>query len=107
MNGIKIKIDVTKIDKAALYKGNKGTYLDAVMWPTPDSQYGDDYRIVQDLGKEARDAGKKGAIIGNAKNMASSNGGGQRTVSPVGNRTPAPAPAPAPAAQEDEGTIPF
>ena len=97
MNGIKIKIDVTKIDKSALYKGAKGTYLDAVMWPTPDSQYGDDYRIVQDLGKEARDAGKKGAIIGNAKNMGS-NGGGQRTA--------APAPVAA-AAQEDEENIPF
>jgi hypothetical protein len=99
MNGIKIKIDVTKIDKAALYKGAKGTYLDAVMWPTQDSQYGDHYRIVQDLGKEARDAGKKGAIIGNAKNMAS-NGGGQRAA--------APAPVPvAAAAQEEDGTIPF
>jgi hypothetical protein len=98
MTPIKIKIDVTKIDKSALFKGAKGTYLDAVMWPTPDSQYGQDYRIVQDLGKEARDAGQKGAIIGNAKNMGTSNGGGQRAA--------APAPVAA-AAQEDDGNIPF
>jgi hypothetical protein len=102
MNGIKIKIDVSKIDKAALYKGAKGTYLDAVMWPTPDSQYGDDYRIVQDLGKEARDAGKKGAIIGNANNMASSNGGGQRAAAPAQTKTPEPAPE-----NEADGDLPF
>lgn len=63
---IKIKIDVTKIDKAALYKGTKGTYLDCAAWPskTP-GQYGDTHYIVQELSREARDAGEKGAIIGN------------------------------------------
>ena len=63
---IKIKIDVSKIDKAALYKGTKGTYLDCVAWPskTP-GQYGDTHYIVQELSREARDAGEKGAIIGN------------------------------------------
>lgn len=40
MRGIKIKIDVTKIDRAALFKGAKGTYLDAVMWPTPQACQG-------------------------------------------------------------------
>jgi hypothetical protein len=63
---IKIKIDVSKIDKAGLYKGTKGTYLDCVAWPskTP-GQYGDTHYIVQELSKEKRDAGDKGAIIGN------------------------------------------
>ena len=63
---IKIKIDVSKIDKSALYKGAKGTYLDCVAWPskTP-GQYGDTHYIVQELSREARDAGEKGAIIGN------------------------------------------
>jgi hypothetical protein len=63
---IKIKIDVSKIDKAALYKGTKGTYLDCVAWPskTP-GQYGDTHYVVQELSKEKRDAGEKGAIIGN------------------------------------------
>jgi hypothetical protein len=103
MTPIKLKIDVTKIDKAALYKGAKGTYLDAVAWPSPDSQYGDDYRIVQDLGKEARDAGKKGAIIGNAKLMEAKrdNQGGQRTAAPA-QQTPEPAPG-----DEADGDLPF
>jgi len=65
---IKIKIDVTKIDKAALYKGAKGTYLDAVIWPNKNGkgQYGDTHYIVQEVSRERREAGEKGSIIGNA-----------------------------------------
>lgn len=62
------KIDVTKIDKAKLFKGEKGTYLDIVLIETPDNQYGD-YMIVQGVSKEERKAGKKGAILGNGKNI--------------------------------------
>ena len=63
---IKIKIDVSKIDKAALYKGTKGTYLDCVAWPSKtEGKYGDTHYIVQELSREKRDAGEKGAIIGN------------------------------------------
>jgi hypothetical protein len=99
MRGIKIKIDVSKIDKTALFKGQKGTYLDAVMWPTPDSQYGDDWRIVQDLGKDRRE--EKGAIIGNAKNIPDQ-GGGQRAAAPVAK----PA-APPRELEEGEEQLPF
>lgn len=65
---ITIKLDVTKIDNARLYKGAKGTYLSAVLIPTPDSQYGD-YMIVEDVSKEEREAGKKGTILGNGKEL--------------------------------------
>ena len=64
---IKLSINVTKIDKEKLYKGKKGTYLDAVLIPTPNNQYGNDYMIVQEVTKEEREAGKKGEILGNAK----------------------------------------
>lgn len=64
---IRVKIDVTKIDKTKLFKGAKGTYLDLTLFETPDSKYGDDYRVVQDLGKDARARGEKGAILGNGK----------------------------------------
>jgi hypothetical protein len=65
---IKIKIDCTKIDKARLFPGKNGAkYLDAVLIESPNSQYGDDYMIVQDVTKEERAAGTKGAILGNAK----------------------------------------
>jgi len=67
---IRIKVDVAKIDKARLFKGAKGTYLDATLIETTNSKYGDDYFIVQDVSKEEREAGAKGAIIGNARNLA-------------------------------------
>jgi hypothetical protein len=62
------KIDVTKIDKDAMFKGEKGTYLDItiVLKDEPD-QYGNDGMITQDLGKDRREAGERGAILGNAK----------------------------------------
>jgi len=62
---IRVKINVKLIDKAALYVGDKGTYLDLTMWPSEDSKYGDDYRVVQDLGKDRR--GEKSPILGNGK----------------------------------------
>lgn len=62
-----IKIDVSKILKDHLYKGRAGTYLDIAMIPSKDSKYGDSHFLVQSLNKEARDEGKRGPIIGNAK----------------------------------------
>jgi hypothetical protein len=64
---ITVKIDVTKIDKNLLFKGAKGTYLDVVLFETPDDKFGNDYRVVQGVTKEARAAGVKGAILGNGK----------------------------------------
>ena len=67
--GFSVKIDVTKIDKARLYKGAKGVYLDATCFMDPDNpgQYGDHGMITQDVSKEEREAGTKGAIVGNVK----------------------------------------
>ncbi len=65
---IQLKIDVKKIDKAKLYVGEKGTYLDAtiLMNDEPD-QYGNCGMIVQNVSKEEREKGVKGAILGNVK----------------------------------------
>ena len=67
MEAFSIKIDVTKIDKEALYRGAKGTYLTLTVWPNKDgrNQYGDDAIVKQDLGKDRRD--EKPEIIGNAR----------------------------------------
>jgi hypothetical protein len=67
METFSIKIDVTKIDKEALYKGAKGTYLTLTVWPNKEgrNQYGDDAIVKQDLGKDRRD--EKPEIIGNAR----------------------------------------
>ena len=60
-------IDVTKIDRNKLFKGKKGTYLNLALIPTPGSQFGNDYMVVQNLDKEEREAGQRGEILGNAK----------------------------------------
>lgn len=67
MMKIKIKIDVNKINKEKLYKGAKGTYLDAVLVPTQGNKYGDDYFIAQECGKDESGQYIKGPIIGNAR----------------------------------------
>lgn len=69
MDWISAKIDVKKIDKTALFVGEKGTYLDVTLIPNKNGQdqYGNDYIVTQDISKERREAGERGPIIGNAK----------------------------------------
>ena len=65
---LRIKVDVTKIDKQALFKGTKGTYLDiSVLMGAEDDEYGNHGMVVQDIGQERREAGERGAILGNCK----------------------------------------
>ena len=67
----KLKINVNLIDKTHLFRGAKGTYLDVTLMENKDGpdQYGNDGFIVQDIGKEAREAGEKGLIIGNWRHL--------------------------------------
>lgn len=67
--GVRLNIDVTKIDKSQLYQGAKGTYLNVTAFIDIDNadQYGNNGMITQELSKECRDAGNKGAILGNSK----------------------------------------
>jgi hypothetical protein len=68
MKMIKLKIDVTKIDKSKLFKGAKGTYLDAVVFLKDEAdQYGNNGMIVQSRTKEEREQGIKHVILGNAQ----------------------------------------
>lgn len=66
MDIINGKINVKLITKARLFEGEKGTYLNFSLIPTPTSQYGD-YMIVEDITKEERIDGKKGVILGSCK----------------------------------------
>ena len=79
--GIRLKINTAKIDKQLLFRGEKGTYLDATIWMDPDveGQYGDHGMVTQDVSREAREAGERGPIIGNVKvfHTAESDGGGR------------------------------
>jgi hypothetical protein len=60
---LQCKIDVTKIDKALLYKGKKGTYLNVNIWVNdkPD-KYDNDCSIEQQTPK-----GAEKIYIGNGK----------------------------------------
>ena len=66
---ISLRIDVSKIDKKRLFKGEKGTYLDCVLIETPAAKYGKDWMIVESISKEEREAGHKGTIIGDGKTI--------------------------------------
>lgn len=68
MQVINAKIDVSKIDKSRLYKGAKGTYLSVTIFlKDEEDQYGNHGMIVEATTKAERDAGMKGAIIGNVQ----------------------------------------
>ena len=113
---LRIKVDVTKIDKGALFKGTKGTYLDiSVLMRAEEDEYGNHGMAVQDLGQERREAGERGAILGNCKWASNPSA----SVSWVEGDGPAASPAakPAPAKEgkfepqlmddEDMDEIPF
>ena len=109
---LSLKVDVTKIDKNALFKGNKGTYLDITVLMRPsEDDYGNHGMAVQDIGRERREAGERGAILGNAKWVQAP----PDSVTWLDRDSPAPAPAqnndwppasPQPA-EEDIDDIPF
>lgn len=52
-----------------LYAGRGGDYLDITLLENKGGtdQYGNDFMVVQDLPKADREAGQKGAILGNGK----------------------------------------
>lgn len=82
------KIDVTKIDKTKLFKGAKGTYLDIALIETPNNQYGDSHMITQSVSKEEREAGVKGAILGNIKTLETRGGSGGDNRAPLFDPAP-------------------
>lgn len=94
---IKLNINVAKIDKSKLFKGEKGTYLNAVLKDHPDD-YGNDGFIAMDTTKEERESGVRGEIIGKWKHV-----GG---VKPQSKKSLSQRPAP-PSDDDDGGEIPF
>jgi len=67
--GINVRIDVTKIDKSRLYKGEKGTYLDLTTFVDLDNkdQYDNNGFITQAMTKEEREAKVQLPILGNTR----------------------------------------
>ena len=100
---INLKINIDLIEQARLYPGNKGRYLDAVLFlnDQPD-QFGNHGMIVQQVSKEEKEAGVRGPILGNAKML-----GVKTAQEPAAPPKPlAAAPAPAKAAKQPKPQMP-
>ena len=67
--GVSLKINCSQIDKARLFAGQKGQYLDATVFIDLDQldQYGNSGMITQDVSKEEKQQNVKGNILGNCK----------------------------------------
>lgn len=65
--GVNLRIDVNKIEKARLYKGQKCTYLDLTTFIdiNNEDQYGHNGFVKQSISKEDRDRGVDVPILGN------------------------------------------
>lgn len=102
--GVSVRIDVTKIEKDRLYKGQKGTYLDLTTFIDLDQedQYGNHGFISQTVSKDERQQNVQTPILGNCKVFYRDDQGGQQ---------PAPAQQQAPQGGmddfEDDLDIPF
>lgn len=77
-NILTLRVDVTLINKKRLYPGKKKNrkdlmpqYLDLVLIPTKQTQFGDwrdeqTHMVCESVSKAEREAGVKGEILGNA-----------------------------------------
>lgn len=86
---LSLSIDVTKIDKSRLYKGQKGTYLKLTVGinDEPD-QFGNNVSSWEEQTKEERDAKAQRNFLGNGKVLFSDDHK-EKAAAPV-NREPAP-----------------
>jgi hypothetical protein len=122
------KIDVTKIDKSAIFVGKKGKYFDFALFENRDGtdEYGNDGFMVQNLPKAQRDAGKKNPIIANWRHQETRSDTGRQKMHGSDARRDVPAsdtvgeyhqqrgtpsrgwnPPQAPAKPDDEEDVPF
>ena len=90
---LSLKINVSQIDKARLFVGQKGAYLDATIFVDLSEldQYGNSGMITQDVSKEEKQQGTKGNILGNGKIFWVENG---QTPQPQGQGFQQQAPQP-------------
>lgn len=96
-----------EITNSGLFEGKNGDiYLDFTCLVARESKYGETHFIVQDLRKEAREAGEKGPILGNATEQ-----GPKPTAPTAGDAPPAntrkPRPTPAPQNEDLDEDVPF
>lgn len=108
---VKIKLDCSKIPKEKIFIGKKGKYIGLILFENRDGEdeYGNLGFVAVDTTKEERDAGEKGAIVGNWREI-----GGKKAPAPQqrpqsqGRRPGMPQrPAPDPDLDAPEEEIPF
>jgi len=106
--GINIKLDITKLDKARFFKGEKGTYCDLTAFIDTENvgQYGDNGMVTQAQTKEERADKARLPIVGNVKVFYSGAGkepvNGNKSYRPPVNTSQADNPPPF-----DDSDIPF
>jgi hypothetical protein len=116
-----LKINLNEIDMARVFQGKKGQYLDATIFVNMDEldQYGNSGMITQDVSKEEKASGTKGAILGNGKvfwvengqapqqpGEQQSQGGGFQQQAPQGGfQQQAPQQAPQGGFNQQQGTM--
>jgi len=64
---INASINLSMIDKSQIVEGKNGKYINLRLVNTPDSKYGYDYMLTQDIPKELREQGLKSHILGNGR----------------------------------------
>ena len=80
---INLKIDVTKLTKDKLFKGEKGTYANITVAANMDgeSEYGDTHYVFESQSKEEREAKTPKVYLGNGKEFVFN--GGTTASAPV------------------------
>lgn len=68
---IKMKIDVTKLEKGRFFKGEKGIYCDLILIDSP-KDYCDGF-VAQSVSIEERQSGVQGPIVGNWSHVVKKN----------------------------------
>lgn len=104
---IKISINLDNIEEHRIKPGKNGRYIDIVLFTNregPD-RYGNDGFASHDVTKEEREAGTRGAILGNWRDTAKSGQGQQGQSQPRGQSAPRrdERPRPLPPAQRSYG----
>ena len=102
--GVSLKINVMEIEKARLFVGKKGTYLDATIFIDLDQkgEHGDNGMITQDVSKDERAQGVKGNILGNGTIFWSDNSAPAQPQQPQQQQQQQP-----PAMDDFDDDIPF
>lgn len=68
---ITVSINTAKIDKAHLFEGKTGKFLDIALLESKNGKdkYGNDGFVTQSISKDARARGERGPIIGSWKRL--------------------------------------